>query len=154
MAQTAVSRVFLDTNVLVYASVAGAPFHAEALQAIQSREQAGIELWISRQVIREYLAVLTRPQTFSQPMPTAALVSQIQAFESRFQVADDTAEVTAHLLTLMKTVPIGGAQVHDANIVAMMQVYNVNELLTHNISDFARFTHLVTVTPLVRQATP
>ncbi len=57
MATTAASPMFLDTNVLVYAGVTSAPLHAAALHPIQGREQAGVTLWISRQVIREYLAV-------------------------------------------------------------------------------------------------
>ena len=154
MAPAGASTLFLDTNVLVFATVAGAPLHAVAMQAIQSQEQAGVELWISRQIIREYVATLTRPQTFSQPVPAASLITQVQAFESRFRVADDTVQVTARLLNLMLAIPFGGAQVHDANIIATMQAYNVNELLTHNTADFARFAHLVSVTPLVQQATP
>ena len=65
MATMAASAVFLDTNVLVYATVASAPLHLIAAEAIERLEQEGGELWISRQVIREYLAVLTRPQTFT-----------------------------------------------------------------------------------------
>ncbi len=34
------SPVFIDTNVLVYASVVEAPLHAVALNAVQSRELA------------------------------------------------------------------------------------------------------------------
>lgn len=60
MATTDANPIFADTNVLVYANVAAAPLHAIAIQAIQDPEQAGVKLWISRQVIREYLAVLRR----------------------------------------------------------------------------------------------
>jgi predicted nucleic acid-binding protein len=42
----------------------------------------------------------------------------------------------------------GLGEVHDANIVATMQVYGVRHLLTHNTADFARFSHLITVVPL------
>ena len=77
-------RVFLDTNVLVYANVAEAPLHLVALQVIQLREQAGVELWISRQVLREYLATLSRPQTFTPPIPVATLITQVHSFATRF----------------------------------------------------------------------
>ncbi len=60
-------RVFLDTNILVYANIAEAPLHDAALEVIRTREQAGFSLWISRQVLREYLAVLTRADTFDRP---------------------------------------------------------------------------------------
>ncbi len=52
--------IFLDTNVLVYDNVTTAPLHSQALQAITTHAQAGAQFWISRQILREYLATLTR----------------------------------------------------------------------------------------------
>ena len=49
----------------------------------------------------------------------------------------------------MTTIPLGGKQVHDANIVATMQAYGVNRLLTDNTADYVRFSGLITVIPLV-----
>ena len=46
--------LFIDTNILIYANVATAPFHEQALNAIKSAHQAKRELWISRQVLREF----------------------------------------------------------------------------------------------------
>ena len=48
----------------------------------------------------------------------------------------------------MEQFPIGGAQVHDANIVATMQVYEIGQLLTNNGADFARFSEAIAVLPL------
>ena len=49
---------------------------------------------------------------------------------------------------VMEEIPSGGKQVHDANIVATMLVYGIPQLFTHNTSDFARFSGLITVLPL------
>jgi predicted nucleic acid-binding protein len=149
MAMTAADPVFVDTNVLVYASVATAPLHTVALGSLQRLHAAGVQTWLSRQVLREYLAVLTRPQTFSMPLPPAALAAQINTFLALMQVAEDGPVVTKLLLALLATVPIGGRQVHDANIVATMQAYGISRLLTNNPTDFARFTPLIVVEPLV-----
>jgi predicted nucleic acid-binding protein len=64
-------------------------------------------------------------------------------------VAEDGPRVTDRLLRLLLTIPVGGAQIHDANIVATMEVYGIGRLLTHNTTDFARFGGLITVVPLV-----
>jgi hypothetical protein len=40
-------------------------------------------------------------------------------------------------------------QVHDGNIVSTMLLYGIRHILTHNVGDFARFSDLVTVLPLV-----
>ena len=126
-------KVFLDTNVLVYANVAEAPLHTVALRAIQIREQAGMELWISCQVLREYLATL---------------ITQVHSFATRFQVAEDNSQVTQQLLVLTEQVALGGKQVHDANLVATILVYGIPSLLTNNTDDFARFSGVITVLPL------
>jgi predicted nucleic acid-binding protein len=138
------SALFVDTNVLVYANVAEAPLHAQALSALTRAQQAGRTLWISRQVLREYLVTLTRPQAFAA-VPRATVLEQVQRFVERFDVADDTAAVTAQLCKLMADIPVGGKQVHDANLVATMLVYGIPAVLTHNGQDFARFAQRVRV---------
>jgi predicted nucleic acid-binding protein len=142
------NAIFLDTNILVYANVSESPLHDVALQAIQSRYDTGVELWISRQVLREFLRTLTRPQAFINPRPIATIIERVRFFQTQFRVADDTLEVTERLLSLIEEITIGGKQVHDANIVATMLAYNIPQLLTHNTEDFARFSELITVVPL------
>jgi predicted nucleic acid-binding protein len=143
-----VKRLFIDTNVLVYASVTSTPLHHTALSAIVNYNNAGTELWISRQVLREYVATVTRPQTYAAPIPTIMAAADVQQFQAQFDIAEDGPQVTANLLHLLQTVSVAGKQVHDANIVATMQAYNIQQLLTHNVRDFARFSHLITVLTL------
>ncbi|MBW4688855.1 MAG: PIN domain-containing protein [Komarekiella atlantica HA4396-MV6] len=142
------NSIFIDTNILVYANVSESPFHQAAIQAIANQYDAGSELWISRQVLREFLMTLSRSQVFVNPRPVAVIIERTRFFQTQFRVADDIAQVTERLLSLMEEIPIGGKQVHDANIVATMLVYDIPQLLTHNISDFARFSGLITVLPL------
>jgi predicted nucleic acid-binding protein len=143
------NSVFLDTNILVYAATTQSPFHPAALQAIERLYDAGVEVWISRQILREYLATLTRTQQFTNPLPIATLIEDVRLFQTRFRLAEDSLEVTQRLLTLMEQIPVGGRQVHDGNIVATMLVYGVGQLLTHNVADFNRFSELITILTLV-----
>jgi predicted nucleic acid-binding protein len=142
------SWVFLDTNVLVYANVSSAPLHSIALDAIRQHDVAGIPLWVSRQVFREYLATVTRRQTFMSPTPMMVAVERVRYFEARFRVAEDGPAVTQRLLALLEQVPVAGKQVHDANVVATMLAHGIRRLLTGNTADFARFAHLIEVLPL------
>ena len=107
--------------------------------------QAGRPLWISRQVLREFIAARTRPQTFAQPSEPAVVIERVRYLETHFQVADDTAAVTGQLVKLMEDFAIGGKQVHDANIVATMQAYGIPALLTHNTKDFERFGEMIRI---------
>ena len=144
MATMDAEAILVDTNVLVYANVIETRFHAQALAAINAAHEAGRTIWISRQVIREYLVTLTRPQTFDT-LPKATVFEQVNQFTERFQVADDTAAVTGQLVKLMGDFKIGGKQIHDANIVATMLAHDIPCLLTHNAKDFERFGEIVTI---------
>jgi len=143
--------VFVDTNVLVYATLTPSPFHQVAQETIRDLKGSGVELWISRQVLREYLATLTRPQTFlafGSPIAISTLIAEAKHLQTHYKVAEDDRVVTEELLNLMAIYPIGGKQVHDANIVATMLTYGIRKLLTHNVNDFKRFSPLITVVPL------
>jgi len=137
--------LFIDTNILIYANVATAPLHELALIAIRNAHQSGRPLWISRQVLREFIAARTRPQTFAQPSAPEVVIERIRYLEERFQVADDSSAVTCQLLKLMGDYKIGGKQVHDANIVATMRTYDIPALLTHNTEDFKRFGDVIRI---------
>ena len=137
--------LFIDTNVLVYANVANTPRHERALRAIKAAHQARRALWISRQVLREFIAARTRPQTFAQPSTPEVIIERARYLADRFQVADDTAVVTRQLIKLMENFKINGKQIHDANIVATMLAYDIPCLLTHNVKDFKRFGEVIRI---------
>ena len=138
------SALFVDTNVLVYANVTESPLHEQALGAIQAARKVGQTLWISRQVLREYLVTLTRPQAFAA-LPRKIVLDQVEQFIKQFDVAEDTAAVTEYLIELLADYKLGGKQVHDANIVATMKAYGITTLLTHNVKDFERFGEIIKI---------
>jgi predicted nucleic acid-binding protein len=142
------AALFVDTNVLVYANVAEAPLHAMALAAVHQALQAGRRLWISRQVLREFAAVRSRQLSFSRAARPQIIADRLSYFEAHFNVADETAGVTAQLRNLITTIPVGGRQVHDANIVATMLAFGIPALLTHNIEDFRRYADRIRLEPL------
>ncbi|MDF5736951.1 MULTISPECIES: type II toxin-antitoxin system VapC family toxin [unclassified Nostoc] len=146
--QTTNNSVFIDTNILVYANLALSPFHVQATERLQAFAEQGIDLWISRQTLREYLAAMTKRGDLTGNIPITSLVADVRYFANYFRLVEDNLLVTERLLALMEEIPSGGKQVHDANIVATMLVYGIPQLLTHNTSDFARFSGLITVLPL------
>jgi len=83
------NRIFIDANILVYVTVASAPFHREAARALRQLYVAGMQLWVSRQIIRECLATLSRPQTFMKPLPASSLIALVEVFTRQFQIAED-----------------------------------------------------------------
>jgi predicted nucleic acid-binding protein len=110
---------------------------------------AGHPFWISRQIVRDYLAVMSRQGTITAAPSRSALLADAQRFLTGFQVAEDGPAVTTHLLSLLKSAARAGKQVYDANIVATMLTHGIPALLTDTAADFTRFAGCITVMPLV-----
>ena len=151
MATAVAKLVFVDSNVLVFANVAEAPLHHQAVARLREQQSGGADLWISSQILREYLAVRSREQTFQKPSPPSVLAERVRYFRTAFRVAYETPATVDNLLMLMQKVAVGGKQVHDANVVATMLSHNIRHLLTDNVDDFKRFSAFITVIPLVEQ---
>ena len=93
----------------------------------------------SRQVLREYLSTVTRRQDWSEPLPVAAALHDVEWFCSTFEILEDGERVTTMLVELFREFPIAGKQMHDANIAATMLAHGERRLLTFNAKDFRRF---------------
>lgn len=133
------ARVFVDTNVLLRASLAQLTNHAAAKALVLQMRRNGNELWISRQIIREYLVQITRPGFLAEALTSGAAAEHIRLLRKAFYIADETEAVTEKLLELIREFPSGGKQIHDANIVAAMLVNGIDTLLTMNVDDMRRF---------------
>lgn len=145
---TVAEPVFVDTNVLIYVSRKRAPKHAAAIESLRLVEQAGRPVWISRQVVREYLAVATRPQPDVPALTPEQAAADARRLSHAFFVADENEAVAHHLLDLVHRLGVQGRQIHDANIVATMLANGIRRLLTFNLADFRRFEPLIALEPL------
>lgn len=141
--------MFVDANVLVYADLASSPFYAVARRRLIEMNEARVRLWVSPQIVREYLVAITRGQTFSKPVLPAEAAASAEKLMTQFVLADVTADVLRILLDVIKRFDVKGKQVHDANVVATMMAYGIRRLLTHNVGDFERFASVIEVVPLL-----
>jgi predicted nucleic acid-binding protein len=138
---------FIDTNVLIYATAEGAPFQDKARAALVGLATTET-LTISRQVLREYLAAMTRPQTWAKPLSMTEAMADAVAFANRFGILEDGPEVWDRLSELSGQHVFAGRQVHDANIVATMMAHGERRLLTFNTGDFRRFAAVIDLVQL------
>lgn len=132
-------RLFLDTNIVLRSAVSSAPEYMRVRAALDTLSLIDAELWISRQVLREYAMAVTRMQNFMQPLTHQQAAARVRLFLSLYHIADETDAVSREWARLLETIPMGGKQVHDANIAATMMAYNIPALLTLNTVDFVRF---------------
>ncbi len=143
MATTVGERLFCDTNVLLSAIDRGRALHAQALHVLNVLPNQGIELCLSGQIVREFLAVCTRPVGANGlGLSPAAAVDNAESIIERGTVLDENRHVARRLLHLTRTVECSGKQLHDANIIATMQEHGLTRLVTGNVNDFRRFAGL------------
>jgi predicted nucleic acid-binding protein len=138
------ARAMLDTNVLLAATDEGLAQHDQALGIVNDWPGRGTMLYTSGQIMREYLAVATRPAEKSGlGMRLADALSNAHAFRARTSLLAEDGKVADRLLTLLDGVACGGKQIHDANVVATMLVHGIDTIVTINVGDFTRFERLV-----------
>ena len=103
----------------------------------------GFHLAANGQVLREYLAVATRPiESNGLGLGVAAAVANLEQFLKFLSVFEETESVALQLRQLVLTYAIRGKRVHDAGIVATMLAHKVGVLVGQDGDDFARFEEI------------
>jgi predicted nucleic acid-binding protein len=149
MATSVADRAVLDTNILLAATDESREDHEDAIGAINVWPASGVVLYTSGQILREYLAVATRPvdhNGLGMTQPDA--IANVRALRARLNLLSEDVKVSERLLELLDTIECRGKQVHDANVVATMLVHGIDTVVTLNVDDFARFGHQVRVVGL------
>lgn len=142
------SRCFVDTNVLLAASDADREAHSACLDLVKSAMSGGVSLFVSGQVIREYLVVATRPISENGlGMTVKDALSNVAEFRKCIQVLDENTQVAQRLLQLIRKHEWKGKRIHDANIVATMLEHGLARLVTLNGKHFERIEGVSVVEP-------
>ena len=140
--------VLVDTNVYLSATDRSRPDHQDSQDFLRRCAGAGIHSAITGQIVREYLVAATRPLAVNglglQPLDA---LSNVETFRSRAIFLDESETVSRRLEDLVKRLGLNGKKIHDANIAAVLAVYNVPYLITANTDDFAPFEHIAPLTP-------
>jgi predicted nucleic acid-binding protein len=138
------ARAMLDTNVLLAATDEGRAQHDQALGIVNDWPGRGTTLYTSGQIMREYLAVATRPaEQNGLGLTLADALANVRAFRARTSLLAEDGKVADRLLALLDDVACGGRQIHDANLVATMLVHGIDTIVTINLADFTRFERRV-----------
>jgi predicted nucleic acid-binding protein len=137
--------LFLDTSLIIPATVAVHPAHAASSAFIDAEIARGVVLCISPQVCREFLVVLTRQPVSDRVFETREALSVLQHWTTGCRVLEENELVLRELLSLVEQFNVRGKQVHDCNIVATMRINGIGRLATRNASDFKRYASFITV---------
>ena len=145
------TKIFIDTNILFYANNPSDPYGAQAIARINELADHDNEFIISTQVVREYTAVSLRTaqhNNISIQTTVQSILNNIAAFRRDFTVINEPDDALDNWLSLLPQITTS-RDVFDFNIAATLKSAGINHILTHNGSDFKKFSNWLTVLPLL-----
>lgn len=138
--------VVVDTNVLLAATDRSRAAHASATAFLNDDER---RLALTPQIVREYLAVTTRPvEANGFGLPGEDAVANVEQLLDDMEVLSEDVSTTRRLMDLIRERSAMGKQVHDANVVAVALAHQASAIVTDNARHFSRFADLIGVESL------
>lgn len=131
------SKVLVDTNVLVYAKDSSSIFHNDALALFQR----GDDLFLTSKNLTEYYAVTTKGD---EPLLTPSEALQdISEFISNCSLLFPSETSHQELSLLILKYKPKGLLIHDFEIAAIALANGISNMATFNRRDFQRISELV-----------
>ena len=132
--------ILADTNVLLRRTQPTHPSYTLAVESIARLLAAAEPVYFTLQNIAEFWSVATRPTAnnglgFSLDLA----LGEIEKIERFLTVLPDSPAVYGEWKRLVVRHGVLGSKVHDARLVAAMNVYGVRRILTFNTGDFSRY---------------
>jgi predicted nucleic acid-binding protein len=143
-------RVLLDTNVLIYATLAADPRHKQSRAILDQRRRSDVELFVSVQNLAEMYPNLTGPK--NQPPDSPELARDKIRSLARLRgltVLPITWEVARDALELCVAGGVTRQRYFDRQLAAIMLLEDIPTILTENVSDFAAIEGITPINPFV-----
>ena len=124
------------------------PQHQLVDAALAQLAVQGTILHYTHQNIAELWNAMTRPlERNGFGLTVADAEREVRAIEAGMILLPDNDAVYREWRRIVVEHNVLGVQVHDARLAAAMYVHRVSHILTLNVSDFSRFSGLITVHP-------
>lgn len=118
----------------------------EALGILRSRNEV---LSVTPQVLSEFWSVASRPASARGGLGLSPIETErrVRLIERYFRLVPDSLATFQEWHRLVVAHSVKGVEVHDAKLVASMNVYSIVHLLTFNVSDFKRYQGITALSP-------
>ncbi len=132
--------VLVDTNVLLRRVQRSHPSHAIAVESVGRLLATGEPVYFTLQNVAEFWNVATRPASHNGlGFSSSVALAEVANIEEDLELLPDIPAIYAEWKTLVVRHGVVGVKVHDARLVAAMNVHGVRRLLTFNADDFTRY---------------
>jgi predicted nucleic acid-binding protein len=138
-----------DTNLFLRLARHNDPQRQLALGSLQRLRSRNEVLCFTPQVLREFWNVCTRPASARGGLGLSLTQTERKArlIERYFRLLPDSLATFQEWRRLVVTHSVMGVEVHDAKLVASMNVYRITHLLTFNVADFKRYPGITAISP-------
>lgn len=130
----------VDTNVLLYASDTGSPFHDRARALVEHLVAGPALAYLLWPVLLGYLRVVTHPSILESPLSSEDAMSNVEALlaPSHIRTTGEGDLFWASLRSVAADVKPRGNLVPDAHLVALMREQGISTIWTSD-RDFRKF---------------
>jgi predicted nucleic acid-binding protein len=141
-------RVLVDTNILLRSAQPKHPLSAQATGAVSRLLRQRESVFFCSQNIAEFWNVASRPADVNGlGMTTQEVLKEIATIEALLTLLPDVPGIYPQWKRIVARYNVQGVKVYDARLVAVMNVYSIDHLLTFNMADFKRYSNITALLP-------
>jgi predicted nucleic acid-binding protein len=132
--------ILADTNILLRRTQPDHPSHTLAVESVARLLAVGEPVFFTLQNISEFWNVATRPAPNNGLGFSVALaLGEMEKIERLLTLLPDSPAVYGEWKRLVVQHGVLGSKVHDAKLVATMNVHGIRRILTFNTEDLTRY---------------
>jgi predicted nucleic acid-binding protein len=130
-----------DTNIFLRLAEKNSSERPIILNAIRKIRAANKTICFTPQILAEFWNVCTRPSTARGGFGLSVEQTErkVNLIQKHFEILPDTPQTFMEWRKIVSDYRVLGVQVHDAKLVASINVHKVKYLVTLNEKDFRRF---------------
>jgi len=136
---------FIDTNILIYSTLEDDLKKNEAANKILNEKP---NLFISNQIIFEYINSVTDNALFEYPLTLDNALANIDRYLLFIQVVENHNIDYLELKKVVTKYNIDKTQLFDLNIYLIMKLNDISNLITFNTNNFEMFRDISVICPI------
>src|SRR5271169_4830142 len=141
-------RVLVDTNILVRGAQPNHPLWSQSTHAVSKLIRQLDAVFFCSQNIAEFWNVATRPAELNGlGLSHEEVLREVSSIENLLTLLPDVPAIYAAWKQIVTDHRVQGVKVYDARLVAIMNVYAVESVLTFNTADFKRYSNITALHP-------
>lgn len=141
-------RVLVDTNILLRSAQPKHPLCHQATHAVSKLLRQNDSVFFCPQNIAEFWNVATRSvERNGLGFSDEEVLREVNGIEECLSLLPDVPAIYAAWKRIVHDYKVQGVKVYDARLVAIMNVYAVETILSFNSADFGRYDFVTAMHP-------